>query len=143
MTHGESEIDKINLDYIDKEVYRVGNLTTKINNLLGLTLGERKIVIWKDRIKYLEKHKTDFRSKEEYRKHVESIPEIISNPEYVGLHPTNGSIEYIKRIDEIMLVGVRIRNQGKLAIRSCFPITQDKLNEYIRQGTIKQVPKDS
>ncbi len=137
----DSEIDKINLDCLDKDLYRVGNLTNNIISLLGLGIPEKQIIIWKDRIKYIEKHKNDFKSEEDYKKHTEAIPTMIKNPDYAGLHPSDGSIQYIKRIDEIMLVGVRMKERGKFVVRSCYPISQEKLNEYIRCGTVKKVPR--
>jgi len=56
-------------------------------------------------------------------------------PDYIGLHPKDNSIQYIKRIDEIMLVGIRIKGTGELSLRSSYPITKDTLNRYIQSNT--------
>jgi len=34
-----------------------------------------------------------------------------------------------------MLVGVRIKNQGSLSIRSSYPISEDQLKTYIESNT--------
>ncbi|MBS4025342.1 MAG: hypothetical protein KGZ96_06660 [Clostridia bacterium] len=65
-------VDRINLDFIDKEIYKIGLLKKDIINLLGLNLMETEIIIWKDRLKYIEKHKNDFKTESDYKKHVES-----------------------------------------------------------------------
>jgi hypothetical protein len=47
------------------------------------------------------------------------IPEIIAHPDHIGKHPSKNSIEYIRRIDELFIVAVRIKS-GKLALRTAF-----------------------
>jgi len=132
---------KLDISCIENEPYCIGVLTQEVINLLGLNLTEKEIIIWKDRIKYIEKHKSDFTSEDDYRLHVESMPEIISNPDYVGIHPKGDSIQYIKKINKIMLVGIRIKLRGKLVVRSCYPISQSKLDTYIQSGTLIEFSK--
>ena len=62
---------------------------------------------------------------------MEAIPLIINNPDYVGYNKNNNSIEYIKRIDELTLVAIRIKQKGDLFLRSLYPISQIKLNNKI------------
>lgn len=130
---------KLNIDTIKNKPYPIGRLTQSVINTLGLSLPETDIVVWGDRIQYIEKHKKDFKTEEEFKQHVEAMPEIINSPDYVGLHPKGDSIQYIKKIDEWMLVGVRIKVKGNLVVRSTYPITQDKLNDYIASGTVKRI----
>lgn len=66
-------------------------------------------------------------------------PEIVASPDYVALHPNGESIEFIKMVDEIILVAVRVRQHGNLWVKSIFPITQSKLEIYIKSGTAKKV----
>lgn len=87
----------------------------------------------------LEKHKEDFSTEEEFYYHIEQIPDIIENPNYVGLHPRDGSIQYIKQIDKIMLVGVRIRPVKSLSFRSAYPITKEYLKKYIVCKTVWEI----
>lgn len=133
------EFDKLDIDNIKDTPYHIGKLTNEINTLLGLSLGERDIIIWKDRIKYIEKHKSDFGSEEEYKEHVEAIPSIVQSPDYVGLHPNGDGLEFIKRINGLMLVGVRIKSKGKLVVRSSYPIKETKLNNWLSSGRVKKM----
>lgn len=50
---------------------------------------------------------------------------------------TGQSIEYIKRINEIMLIAVRVKQHGYLWVKSIFSITDAKLNAYIQAGRVK------
>ncbi len=113
----------------------VGYLTDEMIAFLKLNRKPCNILLWEDRLKYMEKHKKDVKSEEDYYKHIEQIPNILKNPQYLGLHPKDNSIQFIKRIDELMLVGVRIKTEGSLNIRSSYPITQKQLNTYIECNT--------
>jgi hypothetical protein len=93
----------LDLSYDGEQPLFVGQLTQELIDIMGLNISETDIVLWKDRIKYFEKHKKDFESEEDYKKHVSKLPEIIQNPDYIGEHPTKNSIEFIKKIDELML----------------------------------------
>ncbi|CDX02958.1 hypothetical protein DesLBE_4632 [Desulfitobacterium sp. LBE] len=133
-------MEKFNLENINKNSYHIGNLNKKIIELLNLNIQENtKIIIGQDKIKYTEKHKHKFASYDEYKQHIEMAPEIVASPDYVALHPNGESIEFIKMVDEIILVAVRVRQHGNLWVKSIFPITQSKLEIYIKSGTAKKV----
>lgn len=114
---------------------KVGELSPEVINLLGLNLKPQNINIWSTRIEeHCEKHKNEYSTPTAYNQAVESIPLIIEEPDYVGLHK-NGNIEYIKKLDDISLVGVQIlKGGGNLLFRTIFPITEDKLQHSIRIG---------
>ncbi|WP_460000500.1 PBECR3 domain-containing polyvalent protein [Paradesulfitobacterium aromaticivorans] len=86
----------------------------------------------------MEKHKADFDNDQEFLSHIGQIPNIIKNPDYIGLHPSDNSIQYIKRINRIMLVGVRIRTGGDLNFRSCYPISEQTLQSYLKSKTVRK-----
>lgn len=130
---------KLDLNQIE-DVKVIGKLTTEIIELLEIEIDEEKnIVIWKDRLKYIEKHKEDFDDEETWKKHVEAVPYIISNPEYVGVHPNGKSIEFIKKIDDHMLIAVRLTKKSALAFRTCYPISERKLQSFVSNGRLKRV----
>lgn len=114
---------------------KIGELTLEVINILDLDLKPQNINIWSTRIEeHCEKHKKEYSTPASYSKAVKSIPDIISNPDYVGLH-RNGNIQYIKELDDISLVGVQIvKGGGGLLFRTIFPITKDKLEYNIRNG---------
>lgn len=130
---------KININNIGTAPQHVGRLSKTVIDEFGLPLAEKDILIWGDRIQYIEKHKNDFSSEEAYKKHIEAMPDIIDNPDYVGIHPNKKSLEYIKRLDELVLVAVRIKLKGNLVVRSAYPIKETKLDAYINSGRVKKI----
>jgi len=131
------------IENLKKSVYEVGVLSRDVINLLNLSLDEMPILFGDDRIKYVSKHAHEFPSYKVYKDCLESIHTIISEPDYVALHPKGQSIEYIKQLDELVLVAVRIKSVGSLWVRSFYPITKSKLNRYISEGTAQKLPQNS
>ena len=117
----------------------VGSLTPAIIKLLGLHREPCDIILWEDRFDYIHKHITDFKSHASFERCIANIPEIIAAPDYVGIHPTKGSIEYIKRVDELTIVAVRLKPKGDLALRTVFPLTEAQLQDYLQKGTVKKI----
>lgn len=131
----------INLLYNKKsQNIKIGELTNEVIQKLDLDLKPRNIYIWPSRIyDHCEKHKKDYSSISSFYKAIESIPTIIKNPDYVGFH-SNGNIQYIKKLDDISLVGIKIiKGDNSLLFRTIYPITQDKLNYYIKTKRIYKV----
>ena len=118
---------------------KIGELSQEVINLLDLDLKPQNINIWSTRIEeHCEKHKDEYSSPSAYNQAITSIPLIIKNPDYIGLHK-NGNIQYIKKLNDISLVGIQIiKGNGNLLFRTIFPITEDKLNYSIKNG--KYIP---
>lgn len=115
---------------------KIGELSEEVIKALGLDLKPQNITIWSTRIQeHCEKHKADYESSTNYNQAVKSIPLIIQNPDYVSIHKPSGNIQYIKRLNEISLVGIKvIKGNNGLLFRTIFPITEDKLEHNIRTG---------
>lgn len=131
-------MQEFNINKISKGKSRnikIGELTPDVIDILKLDLKPQNINIWSTRIEeHCEKHKDEYSSPTAYNQAVNSIPNIISNPDYVGLHK-NGNIQYIKQLDDISLVGIQIvKGGGGLLFRTIFPITTDKLEYNIKNG---------
>ena len=63
-------------------------------------------------------------------KYIDYLPEIIENPDYVGVNPNENdkSIEFIKKYSKNVLVGVKLEKDGqylygKRPIRGCIEIS--------------------
>lgn len=114
---------------------KIGELNQEVINLLNLNLKPQNINMWSTRIsEHCEKHKDEYSSPTSYNQAVRSIPTIISEPDYVGLHK-NGNIQYIKQLDDISLVGVQIvKGNSGLLFRTIFPISEIKLEKSIKSG---------
>ncbi len=103
-------------------------------------LTESPITMWEDRIPYTEKHIPDFPSRADFDEAVANIPNIIENPDYIGIHPDGGSLQFIKRIGPLLFLAVKISPQGKLNYRTMYPITQGQLADYIKKNRAWPVP---
>ncbi|MGD9569119.1 MAG: PBECR2 nuclease fold domain-containing protein [Sedimentibacter sp.] len=114
---------------------KLGELSENVINLLNLNREKCDIIMWEDRFKYIHKHICDFKTPENFINCVANIPEVIANPDYIAKHPTKKSIEYIKRLDELFIVVVRIKSTGNLAFRTAYPLTEKQLQDYIKSGT--------
>ncbi|WP_052017245.1 PBECR2 nuclease fold domain-containing protein [Exiguobacterium sp. OS-77] len=133
---------KLDIKNMKKGPHIVGVAKKEILTELGIASNkELEIVLWKDRLRHIERHKKDFSSEEEYLSHLESMPDIINDPDYIGLHPTNNSIEYVKRLDKIVLIAVRVKADGPLAIRTLYPLNENKLKIYLESGRMKIIDK--
>ena len=116
---------------------KIGELSKDVIDILELDLNPQNINIWSTRIQeHCEKHKDDYSSPSAYNQTVKSIPLILKEPDYVGLHK-NGNIQYVKRLDDISLVGIQIlKGSGHLLFRTIFPISETKLNNSIKSGKL-------
>lgn len=117
---------------------KIGVLNDKTINLLGLNRSEADILMSADKLKYIEKHKSEFKEHADFNLHVSLIPEIIENPDYVAVHPSGESVEYIKTVNETVLVAVRLKQKDKLWFKTMFKLTPAKLQTYLDSGTAKK-----
>lgn len=131
------ELDINKLSKLKSKNIKIGELSKDVINILNLDLNPQNINIWSARIQeHCEKHKQDYSSPNAYNQAVKSIPLIIKEPDYIGLHK-NGNIQYVKRLDDISLVGIQIlKGSGNLLFRTIFPISEIKLNNSIKSGKL-------
>lgn len=129
------ELDINQLSKTNSKNIKIWRLTQDVINSLNLDLNPQDISIWSLRIKeHCEKHKEEYSSYSSYNQAIKSIPYIIENPDYIGLHK-NGNLQYIKRLDDISLVGIQILHSNKnLLFRTIFPISEIKLKNCIKSG---------
>ena len=131
------ELDLSIINKTNSKNIKIGELNIKVIKILGLDLKPQNINIWSTRIQeHCEKHKSEYSSPTSYNQAIRLIPEIIKNPDYVGLHK-NGNIQYVKKLDEISLIGIQIlKGSGHLLFRTIFPISETKLKNSIKSGKL-------
>lgn len=117
---------------------KIGELTQDIIDLLNINRKPCNIVLWSERLKHTEKHKLNFKTENEYNEMIKNIPNIIKNPDYVGLRESDNSLQYIKQINKLILVAVRLKLEGEIGYRTAYPITESQLKDYIKKGRIKK-----
>ena len=116
---------------------KIGELSKEVIETLNLDLSPQNINIWSTRLQeHCEKHKAEYSTTNSYYQAISSIPEIIKNPDYIGIHK-NGNIQYVKRLDDISLVGIQIiHGGGNLLFRTIYPISETKLQNSIKSGKL-------
>ena len=114
---------------------KIGELSEEVINALNLDLKPQNINVWSTRIpEHCEKHKKEYSSPNAYNQAIKNIPIILKEPDYIGLHK-NGNIQYIKKLDDISLIGVQIlKGNSNLLFRTIFPISEVKLKNSIKSG---------
>lgn len=73
-------------------------------------------------------------------KYLGLIPDIISNPDYIGSNPGEAgvSIELIKRFDLNVLVGIKLSGDGNyLYVATMHDIQEEKISRRLQSGRLK------
>lgn len=118
------------------ELNLVGKHNKKINDILGLEIEELDIFRSSGLITHLLK-----RQHYSAIKYLDKIPDIIQNPDYVGVNPNESdvSVEYIKEIgNTIFLVGVKKDTESNcLYVSTMHDITPRRRDKALRSGRFK------
>ena len=115
---------------------KVGVISAKVIALLGLAVPENTaIYCGPSNILHMQQsHPQD------YANYGADIPMILANPDYVGLNPTDGSIEYVKEYiinHEYVKVAVRVSTAGRFFARSVYVLNPARVLRFISRGTLK------
>jgi hypothetical protein len=81
------------------------------------------------------------RHPQEYAKYYSRINKIIETPDFVGINPSDGSVEFIKSFGKYIKVAVRIANDGEYYVRSLYSITPKRLEEWVKDGKLLPLDK--
>ena len=116
---------------------QVGIIDEKTIMLLGLDITPgTPILLGESNITHMrESHP------EAYEKYFSNLEAILSAPDYVNLNPKDGSIKYIKTLDDHVVIGVRVSTKGKAFARTIFTIEEWKFNQYADGGYLKEHTK--
>lgn len=124
-----------------EELLKVGNYNSKINNILGISIGDLEIY----RSKGLPSHMIK-RKHFKYLKYIDYMPDIILAPDYVGVNPNehDSSIEFIKRYADNVLVGVKLdADENYLYVSTMHDVQESKISRRLYSGRIKEFSVDS
>lgn len=114
----------------------IGRIAVEVIEALGLAIeaGE-PIYIGESNIAHMQTRHCD-----DYAKYGGDISEIVKRPDYVGMNPNDGSIEYVKEYiveGEYVKVAVRVAQSGRYYARSLYVLNPARVNNFIRKGTLK------
>ena len=112
---------------------KVGVVSQRVIDLLKLNMiAGTPIYIGESNIRHmLQSHPED------YQKYKEQIPNIIEKPDYVGVNPSDNSLEYVKVFvldNESVKVAVRVSHGGKLYTRTIYARDLQKLERFVKKG---------
>ncbi len=113
----------------------VGELTKPIIDLLEEPYLPAKIMLGEKNLEHMQKEHP-----EDFLKYGDQLEEILRSPDYVSLHPKDKSIQFIKELDDRVMVAVRLSKKGQLFARTLFVMSSEKWESYNRKGYIKPVP---
>lgn len=123
---------------MDKRIIPIGEYREDFNRYLPFHL-EPAIIY---RSIGLEKH--ILKRHPECLHYISQIPNIISDPDYIGVNPNESgtSFELIKVISENVQIGIKLDTcDNYLYVATLHTITDSKLNHNILNGRIKKIDK--
>lgn len=124
-----------------EELLRVGKYDCKYNDILGIDIKELDIY----RSKGLPAHMV---KRKHYKclKYIDYIPDIISEPDYIGVNPNEQgtSIELIKRYAVNVMIGIKLDIDGEyLYVSTMHDVQESKISRRLHSGRIKEIPVDT
>lgn len=117
----------------------IAHITQEIIDLLGLPCqGNTPIYLGQTNRAHMQtSHPQD------YQKYQEYIGLILTEPEYVGVNPSDQSIEYVRafQIDahEYVKVAVRVSLSGRYYARTLYVLNPNRVHNFIQRGTLKRL----
>ena len=117
----------------------IAHITQEIIDLLGLPCqGNTPIYLGQTNRAHMQSsHPQD------YQKYQEHIGLILTEPEYVGVNPSDQSIEYVRafQIDkhEYVKVAVRVSLSGRYYARTLYVLNPNRVHNFIQRGTLKRL----
>ena len=126
----------------------IGKLNPDIAIYWGLKEHANKpIVIYNDRKQHIiDNHLKDFGSIEKIENIWSKLGEIIKEPDETFYNQKSRGLEYYKKIDDVIVVAIRINFGSVLKIKSFYPANKNKLNnrnskkeQMILEGQINDV----
>lgn len=88
---------------------------------------DKKIVFYDDRFEHCKEHINDYSNKNNFYHTYNNLNKIISNPDYVYYDVDKKGLEYYKKLDDNILVAVRIKTGNELKVKSFYPVEKSKI----------------
>ncbi len=101
---------------------------------------DKKIVIYDSAIIHAKtRHLHQYKRKKDYYYTVRMLSIIIRKPDYVFYDKNKKGLEYYKRLNEYILVAVRVDDGKELKVKSFYPVKESKINNRKKKETIKSI----
>lgn len=123
-----------------EELLQVGTYNLRFNEILGIAMDELTIYRSKGLPAHMIKRK-HFKG----LKYIDYIPDIIENPDYIGINPNEAgkSIELIKRYKDNIMIGIKLDIDGEyLYVSTLHDVQELKIARRLYSGRIKAFSVD-
>ena len=123
------------------ELLKVGSFADKFNVILGTDIELLDIF----RSKGLPVHML---KRKHYKclKYIDYIPDIIADPDYIGINPneSGASIELVKQYDDHVLLGIKLDMDGSyLYVSTMYDVQESKVLRRLHSGRLKKIEVDN
>jgi len=122
---------------MNDNLLKVGDYNTKFNDILNLNIDTLEIY----RSKGLPAHMLKSKH-QKCLKYIDFIPDIIKEPDYIGVNPNeNGtqSIELIKCYKDNIMIGIKLDSDNNyLYVSTMHDVQQKKIDRRLYSGRIKK-----
>jgi len=120
----------------EEDLLKVGEYNSKFNDILGINIKNLDIYRSKGLPSHIVKRK-------HYKclKYIDYIPDIISEPDYIGVNPNEHeiSIELIKVYTDNVMIGIKLdTDRNYLYVSTMIDIQQSKISRRLFSGRIKK-----
>lgn len=124
----------------NNDLIKVGDFSSDLNKILETDMEQREIY----RSKGLPAHML---KRKHYKclKYIDYIPDIINNPDYVGVNPNeeDTSIELVKRYNDNVLIGIKLDKDGEYYyVSTMHDIQESKILRRLHSGRLKCTSKE-
>lgn len=123
----------------DYSYRRVGYL----KNAIALSLGVKftgTIYVSSGVVKHIKKRHGDHLNKRVIENLFDYMKEIIENPDYIGVFKEGEdyvNVEFIKKIDDYILIGIYIEENGDyISVSTMYPISEKKIYNKLYSGKL-------
>lgn len=96
---------------------------------LGESYKDKTIALYDDRINHIERHREDFTDPLFLDIVFRDLSLIVSNPDFISEDKKNNSLQIVKKMEDNVLVAVRISSGPILKIKTIYPINETKYNK--------------
>ena len=119
------------------KLLKVGKYNQQFNDILGINISNFDIY----RSSGLPAHMLK-RHHEKCLKYIDYIPDIIKEPDYIGINPHETevqSIELIKRYNDNILIGIKLdKDNDYLYVSTMHDIPESKIQRRLFSGRLKE-----
>ncbi len=113
----------------------IGQFTPAVIDALSLSIpAGTPILLGESNVDHMRRRHPD-----DFEKYGGALSAILARPDYVGLHPTDGSIEFVREYSDYVKVAVRVSASGKFYARSLYVLNPGRVANFIAKGTLRRV----